>query len=134
MRLTCYPILDSSKMRCKAFCVNGDIIGNVPQYVYEQLENYKEVFTVTSDCVTLNETLNTSTEKTCKINSVLECLRNKNIFCALRGWRNEVSHYNHLSVYINYWVISTIYIHNQEVRRTLCLALVQPHLGYATQV
>lgn len=29
---------------------------------------------------------------------------------------------------------STMYIHNQEVRRTLYLALVRPHLGYATQV
>ena len=29
---------------------------------------------------------------------------------------------------------STIYIHNQEVRRTLYLALVRPHLGYATQI
>ena len=28
---------------------------------------------------------------------------------------------------------STMYIHNQEVRRTLYLALVRPHLGYATQ-
>ena len=29
---------------------------------------------------------------------------------------------------------STMYIHNQEVRSTLYLALVGPHLGYATQI
>lgn len=90
---TCYPILDSSKNECKPFIVNGDIIGKVPLYVCQQLENYNEVFIVTSDRVTLNETLSTSTERTCKINKVLECLHNKDIFCALRGWRNEVSHF-----------------------------------------
>ena len=99
---TCYSILDLSKKECKPFIVNGDIIGKVPLYVYQQLENYDEVFIVTSDCVTLSKTLNTSTERTCKINNVLECLREKDIFCALRGWRNEVSHYNLLLFYTVY--------------------------------
>ena len=80
---------DSSKKQCKPFILNGNIIGRVPPYVYQELENYNEVFTVTSDCVSLKKTLNTSEERTHNVNIVLESLRNKNIFCALRGWRNE---------------------------------------------
>ncbi|CAB4004276.1 nudix hydrolase 24, chloroplastic-like [Paramuricea clavata] len=81
---------DSSNKQCKPFIVDGDIIGNVPPYVYQELEIYNGVFTVTADCVSLHKTLNTSTERTCKINNVLESLRDKNIFYALRGWRNEM--------------------------------------------
>lgn len=81
---------DSSKKHCKPFIVDGDIIGNVPPYVFQQLESYDEVFRVTSDCVSLNKTVNTSAERTCKINNVLQSLRKRDIFCALKGWRNEV--------------------------------------------
>jgi hypothetical protein len=77
--------------------VDGDIVGKVPPYVYHELESYNEVFTVTLDSISLNKTLNTSEERTHSVNIVLESLRKKNVFCALRGWRNEVSHAPHNS-------------------------------------
>ena len=81
----------SSKKQCKPFIIDGDIIGLVPPDVLKELKNYDGVFVVTSDFVTLHKALTTSNERTRKINAVLECLREKNLFCALRGWRYEVS-------------------------------------------
>ncbi|XP_028397445.1 nudix hydrolase 24, chloroplastic-like [Dendronephthya gigantea] len=88
--LNSFHLKDSSKKHCKPFIVDGDIIGSVPPYVFQQLETYDKVFRVTSDSVSLNNTLNSSTERTYKINNVLQSLREKDIFYALKGWRNEM--------------------------------------------
>lgn len=88
-----FYILDSSVGKYRPFIVDGDIIGNVPTHVCQELESYNEVFSVTSESVSLLHNLHSAEERTCKINNVLESLRDKNIFVALKGWRNEVNQY-----------------------------------------
>ena len=80
----------SSQPFCKPFIVDGKKVGQVPPYVFKQLENVKEVFTVKPDCVELNESLKTFEERTKKINQVMATFRDQDAFVALKGWRNEV--------------------------------------------
>lgn len=50
-------------------------------------------------------------------------------------WNRQVSEQSSkANKLLGYIKRSTIHIHNQEVKRTMYLALVRPHLGYATQV
>ena len=89
--MLCCHILGSSRKLCRPFIIDGNIIGSVPPYVYQELQNYKKVFSVTGDSISLHESINTPIERTNKINHVLENLYDQNIFCALKGWRNEVN-------------------------------------------
>ena len=88
-----YTVSGASRLHCKPFIVKGKILGQVPPYVFEQLENLKDVFCVKVDCVELQKSLKTPEDITHKIQIAMECLRDKGSLCSLKGWRNEVIKY-----------------------------------------
>jgi len=77
------------KNECKPFYCDGYQIGLIRPAVEVELIPYPDVFQITSDRVTLNPLLKTFHERSAKIDMVLRSLRDKNVFIALRGWRNE---------------------------------------------
>lgn len=70
------------------FC-QGHQIGLVPKDVEAELEPFTEVFTIDSTKVQICPKLQDYQEISAQVDNVLQNLRSKNKFKALRGWRNE---------------------------------------------
>lgn len=103
-------ITGSSRQYCKPFIVDGKSIGQVPPYVFQELEEYKQVFCVNANSVELENSLKTPEERTKKIHLVMESLRDKGTVCSLKGWRNEV-----ISQFVNFDVFMKNIIYKHAV-------------------
>ncbi|KAK2175407.1 hypothetical protein NP493_734g01026 [Ridgeia piscesae] len=86
----------SSKKYCIPFVVNGQQVGLVRPDVAGYLRDFPEVFLMEPNGVTgevekveLSQSLTTFTERTNKVEEVLQKLREKDAFLTLEGWRNE---------------------------------------------
>ena len=71
------------------FMCSGNQVGLISPQVVEQLKSYQDVFKISDDFVTLDPKLSSYEERSQAIGNVLADLKARDIFLALRGWRNE---------------------------------------------
>jgi hypothetical protein len=83
---------------CRPFVVNGEQVGLVRPDVAVQLARFPEVFLVGVNSVELNPAFRDYNERSDRVDSVLRNIRADNIFVALKGWREEVTIKNSISL------------------------------------
>ncbi|ESO82574.1 hypothetical protein LOTGIDRAFT_169894 [Lottia gigantea] len=86
---------ESSASRCAVFCIDDEKVGLIrPEFVVE-LKKYTDVFLYEEgkgfkrEILRVLPDLNTPETRSKQIEHVLQDLRKRNIFCTLRGWRDE---------------------------------------------
>ena len=86
--------LGSSRDQCLPFVVAGQVVGIVRPDIVKELRAFPSVFCIKespkSGVYLIPETM-TEAERTDVVAGVLWELRQKNVLCSLRGWRDEVS-------------------------------------------
>jgi hypothetical protein len=81
---------------CKPLLVEGKRIGVLLPNVIEELKKHPDVFEIQSSedgnviSVQLHKDLKTYDARTEAVGKVVNEWRKNDVFCALRGWRNEV--------------------------------------------
>ncbi|XP_066566080.1 thiamine pyrophosphokinase 2 isoform X2 [Amia ocellicauda] len=79
----------SSQAKCCPFMVSGHQVGWVPPRVVTELGRFPEVFQLQRGTVELSPGLESYTQRSAAVDTVLHCLREENTFRCLRGWRDE---------------------------------------------
>ncbi|XP_044755640.1 nudix hydrolase 24, chloroplastic-like isoform X2 [Coccinella septempunctata] len=88
-KFNCFYLKGLATGECKPFIVEGIQVGLIRPDVLQQLLNFPEVFSVTSEYVELNPAFRNYEERTIKVDEVLRKLHSDQKFVTLKGWRNE---------------------------------------------
>ena len=64
-------------------------IGTISPLVLEEMKPHPSIFSITPDCVRLNQDLKCYDERSDELRKFMEKMREKNLFTALVGWRDE---------------------------------------------
>ena len=64
-------------------------IGTISPAVLEEMNPHPDIFTITRDCVRLHQDLKCYEERSEELRKFMEKMRDKKLFAALDGWRDE---------------------------------------------
>ncbi len=64
-------------------------IGTISPLVLEEMKPHPSIFSITPECVRLNQDLKCYDERSDELRKFMEKMREKNLFTALVGWRDE---------------------------------------------
>ncbi|PSN54722.1 hypothetical protein C0J52_04864 [Blattella germanica] len=90
-KFNCFYLSDQQQGKCRPFIVEGYQVGLVRPDVMMQLMRYPDVFHIQPDSVELNPAFRDYDERSTKVEAVLRECRSNNVFVTLKGWREEVS-------------------------------------------